>query len=604
MKNKFFSLPAMLVGLLLLYIPLTLQQNWATFIASCPNREVLSWDANLRFIMSLDLYDELRHGNVLALLRFIFESPTWPPLRPLLSTFVFFASPAGPDASIDVFLTVLTFILFSLTTIYLLYRQTGSFTWSGLIAFFTFASLLHTQEIPVFILSAMLEIQGMFFATLTFFSLFALASTTGKASRANIRFFSASILLLYFTKYPYGIMMLLALFGADITFRFADYKTLYFEISREYFRRKRILFFALLGVLFLIPIILRRLGIVPVETKQIALVLYALVLIVFIDFNRHLFMNRNELKSRIARRIQIYYFYALIPIAVWLLMSPDRFTSIVDTQQHIQDAGRNYTLNFLFSLFDLQFLGFFIFVIPLLIIAFLIKYRNYTFSSLAKDPLFYATAVILFQFAILEILTKNKQLRHIYHLVPPLLIASGLWIHRAKAELAPFLLSPALLKIVKNVFLILTVTGILYYSIDREKFDSKYASSHFLCFTDIRPSILDGPRAMADLLEKDEKYVLINNFHEDPRKIRGYVPVTEFDLLMRMAVIKQGKLRNDSKYRFHDWNGFDTLVVLNGECSLSESNRKRLEALAPHAKLLQKFKYDSEELCALFYKLR
>lgn len=62
-------------------------KSWETFLQICPNKDFLSWDENIRLNQVLDQYVDFRNGNWFYGVMPFLESPTWPPLRSLL-TFV------------------------------------------------------------------------------------------------------------------------------------------------------------------------------------------------------------------------------------------------------------------------------------------------------------------------------------------------------------------------------------------------------------------------------------------------------------------------------------------------------------------------------------
>ncbi|HMY45371.1 MAG TPA: hypothetical protein PKX74_07830, partial [Leptospiraceae bacterium] len=61
-----------------------IQRDWTEF-AACPNRDVLTWDANLRMLQTLDVRDDFVHGKSFRAIGNILESPTWPPLHGLIA---------------------------------------------------------------------------------------------------------------------------------------------------------------------------------------------------------------------------------------------------------------------------------------------------------------------------------------------------------------------------------------------------------------------------------------------------------------------------------------------------------------------------------------
>ncbi|HNH10359.1 MAG TPA: hypothetical protein PK683_17800, partial [Leptospiraceae bacterium] len=70
----FLSLFSVSSAIIIYYI---LNLFWTTYL-TCPNRDFLSWDGDLRFISALGLLDSFRNLNFGDFVFKILDTPTWP----------------------------------------------------------------------------------------------------------------------------------------------------------------------------------------------------------------------------------------------------------------------------------------------------------------------------------------------------------------------------------------------------------------------------------------------------------------------------------------------------------------------------------------------
>ena len=78
------------------------------------------------------------------------------------------------------------------------------------------------------------------------------------------------------------------------------------------------------------------------SAKTVKYALYAVVLIFFIDLQIYLYQYRNALRRLLDGVTRHVYLAVIFPAAIWVLVHPDRVSSILGTQQHVQDASRSF----------------------------------------------------------------------------------------------------------------------------------------------------------------------------------------------------------------------------------------------------------------------
>ena len=77
----------------------------------CVNKDFLSWDVNIRFIITLNMMEDIRNWEIHRFIIRFFDAPTWPTLRNLFQTIVFFIT--EPSGLNDIRITFATlFLLF------------------------------------------------------------------------------------------------------------------------------------------------------------------------------------------------------------------------------------------------------------------------------------------------------------------------------------------------------------------------------------------------------------------------------------------------------------------------------------------------------------
>lgn len=614
---------------------------WSAF-AACPNRDVLSWDANLRYLTVLDMRRDLAAGDLTAGLRPIFDSPTWPALRPVLALLVFAVAPGGPSTVLDVGLTYALFVALWLALAVLAWRLAGSpgvAVWLG-----AAVALLSMRELWLYALSAMLEIQGMLFAVGTAYFCYVLfadaagnedtAAPGGRVSRATLAGLFVGIQGLYHTKYPYGVILLVALVLLEIArlpYGDADFRRLPLRILLRGGDEGRgrigaggtariVLYFVFVCCAALALGGGRRLGL-ELSDRGLRNLFYAATLLVFVDFNVALFRGRVLLRETLAVRTRALYATAILPAAVWMLVHPDRFSATLGTRDHVQDASRSF----------LQALGgevWFepaVFVLPALAAAVFVL-AVFVAGRRVRPPapvraLAFLLVLWALQIAVLELTTPNKQLRHVYHLLPAALVlclAAGARL----ALLAAASIRTGALRFVADgdtkfpvgaaagvlLPLLLALPGLPRATalVSGAQFDAEA-----VCFTGDNPGMVAPARRLARAFaqQADRKTVAVNLLHKltqaDGSWPAGRYIATDIDLLLREAArARGGELRSDDP-PLATWAGFSQLLLIADRCdeSYEEAIAARAAGFGLELRAAGETRQDERGICLRRYDL-
>jgi len=106
MKYFIFVIQLLLVLFFTSFWVYSLNQNFLL----CPNKDMLLWDANIRMIQSIDFLSYLRVGEFFSAVKLILDSPTWPPLRSLISAILILLN-GQPDPILDTRVSIVFFFL-------------------------------------------------------------------------------------------------------------------------------------------------------------------------------------------------------------------------------------------------------------------------------------------------------------------------------------------------------------------------------------------------------------------------------------------------------------------------------------------------------------
>ncbi|MDX1959416.1 MAG: hypothetical protein SFU98_12635 [Leptospiraceae bacterium] len=427
----------------------------------CINKEFLTWDPELRYIITLKLMNFAKEGKVFHILGVFFDSPHWPSLRNLIEMIVFFIT--KPSPFID---TMLSTIFYPLTLIgvgYILYDLKTSILFASLTITGFILAFLQADSILLYSFTGMLEVQGgfIFLLTVYFLGRFYVDSFHDKEHHWIRKVFIICILL-HQTKYPYGYMLVLSIIVFHGLFFFKES----FAYVKDYFnQRVRTIYSNPFLILAIVCLIGAFLPASILKGKIPGYFRFAVVLFLTLDLIYHFYkIERNSSNFRIIFILKTIIF----PILIWMLLQPDRFGSYAGQITHVESQGGNpgeaveknldYFLLFISEFITTGFrefhLGYLFFVSALVIFCSglwkFIKEKSFTQS-------FLWSSLCLLTILELSLFTTNRLSRHIFHLFPALILLPFLFIWESKQNLIlknslaiflilaisfPFLLSP------------------------------------------------------------------------------------------------------------------------------------------------------------------
>ncbi|TGK18626.1 hypothetical protein EHO61_09115 [Leptospira fluminis] len=623
-------------------------KHWTFFLDLCPMKDLLTWDENIRLSQLLDQYQDFRDGRYWRGFFPFLEASTWPPLRSILSLFLLWGPGDWPITWKDSFLGLAFYALCFPTLVFISFRITGSLLFSGIVSAFVLAMTLHTTETPAYSLSSMLETQGMFVLLWVYFSLYRLydsvrdlpaGSELDPQNKSVRSLISVSLLALFFTKYPYGLLLFISLFAYETLSRFPELVGFLRFSIRTHYKGLRLVFLILVvGMVFSLPL-LRAVTDWNLDQKNFKKILYFLTVLLFLDFNYFLFTNRKEAKALAPPSLRILYIYAILPSFIWLFANLDRVMSLVNAQMIVNKFVRSFILSLFESpsdkipashVFDHPWIFRAFFVVALAWILYwsyseirkkrqkgtsegtestgisersggiLEKLERLSWPSALRDPLLAVTAVVFLQYIVIDLSTGNKQLRHVFYPLPALIWILSLWFFRtirdAKEDRTKYVaITVSLLTFGWGISLFFRPGGLLRDS---------YGSAHAFCLKGFEEKAFQPARDFAAFLDPKGRYIAFNAFHEEENfQTPGRLLASEFDLLMRLKTLEQGKFRNDNKYRWRNWEEFDTLVYIGPDCELPTKNRKRTESLGYSATLISEHRHESGQYCIKEYRL-
>jgi hypothetical protein len=538
---------------LLFYVLFTLLELFQT---TCPNRDVLSWDANLRYVATLKLMDYLRNWELHQFLFSIAEAPTWPMLRNVIQTIFFLLF--GHSTTLDVYITFGTSVLLILTLAHILFYGLKDKVLFPFLFLGAWSSVLLSKPLVAYSFSAMLEIQGaLFFSFSVYYFYWFLAEAGSKKTMWLLAFLSFA---LFQTKYPYGYMFL---FGLFFTFIMLDLKhNIFFGIRYLLYQYAR--GFKNVALILMSVIILSYIFVLPTEYKvgkASGYLKYTLVTLFLIDFFYYFFTQKKEMvRLGYIKLIQIFEF-VFLPIIVWVMINPDRFTSSGSTIQHVQleghqvgaviEKGFEYYTVFLRSLimdaYSNQYAG--ILIVILLLASLVTGFVQYYKYQRIRIHFMYS----LITFCIISgitFLTPNHQARHIYHLYPAIFLASVFFI-TDKTVFKTIAIQIGL------VFLLLAFTTFPLYSTIQSKF-----SSYIICYTGTNVSDYSIPRWVAQIVDTEirDRTVVLN--YIDP----SHVNKADAELfLSQIGYNKKLRLLIDPKPNAIDWKEYKNLLIIGNK---------------------------------------
>lgn len=568
-----------------------------TFLNTCPNTEVLTWDADLRFVKTLHMMDNFRNLEPVSFLFQIVDSPTWPVLRNLIQGLLFFIT--GPSQKVDVYITFFTFILLIVLLSHILYYITQDLKFLAILFFISWSPLLLSPPILIYTFTAMLEIQGALFFVLTCYYLALFYKEENPASnKALLWKILLSSFALFSTKYPYGYMLLLSLFLFHTAFYFQE-TVLYFSryIAYVFYKFKYKLHFHLIILLVLLFLF------APAHVlhgKVKSQMLYAAALIFCIDFFYYALKRGAEHLNLGFAKIHSLIIRVALPISAWVLIHPDRFTSSSSTVAHIQAEGHevgkiveknlDYYLVFFKAIsidsFNPNYIGVLLFLGMMVSIA---VGTVYFLRHKEVKPYLLISSQILISILFLTFLTPNHQARHIYHFLPALSLnfALLLWDLRNTNRL------------MGTVFI--GVFAILFVLPLQSKFREKFAGEE-VCYTG--KNINDYKLPM--WIDAEVKHLLKSNSIIINRIDPNHVNKADAELLISKAAYENRvKVFFDPK-KFHKiQNDFTSCYVIGNQCSGEEAFKENsFFKHHPEFEHDSELKLKSDSGCIEIYRLR
>ena len=604
MSNRYVALAvaALLLGALTFKTIQSFYVWYQSYEQTCTNRDVLGWDGNLRFTSVLEYNRDIREGRLAHPIVDILQSPTWPPFRKVLSLGVALAGNPSPvkDTLISTFFSILLIIALPLCGWVLLRKEEG--LWSGAAAGLI---LLTMREFPIYSFAAMLETQGMFFfllASAAYYLNRDAGFASGPRSRLLPWILFISFFGLYMTKYPYGVLFLMSIGLIEGLSYFRRFLRLLKEnLLPHYWIRPSLFFIALFVFAVAVFVLHKPLGL-PEARKFYKQLLYGSLLLFFIDLLIYWFRSRTQLRRLMLGHHRRLFAWGVLPIAIWFLSSPDRFGAFLGAGLHVQEQGRVFVWSLLVD--TLRFPLLMPAVISLLLFGmFVVSRGRRNVRTWLRDPLNAMVLVILGNLALLEILTANKQFRHIYHLVPALLLVSFLVLFK---RYRPGHTRPGVVSARGSVGEALGLVSTLLLAACILVFPNTLGANpakDYVCFTGDDPAPLAPARRIANQVPLHDSVVVWNRFHELDSPSPGRLLASEMDLLIRYRT--DGKARNDSRYELDNWNRFDHFLFIGFSCKEAdlESVRTLIEQRQKVTLIPQSTYFDESGICSSLFKI-
>jgi hypothetical protein len=635
-----FFLGWMLFALSIVSAFLFSQIAWSYFIQNCPNQDVLTWDENIRLITVLDQYSDFHLGRIGSAIFPFFESPTWPPLRSFLTLALLYI-PTGYSVIVADSFFGLVFLGLSFGSIGIVsYKLTRNYLYAGLITLVSIAFLIHTFEVPAYSLSSMLETQAMFASVWCFYYLFRMYENPNSFSNYVRWGIGLSLLFFFFTKYPYGLMLFIALGIVEILRSPSRFRQIFLHAWQNHYTGiRRILLILILLTVASLPI-LKRLHMVNPDLRIYKLMFYYLSLPVFLDFNYYIWKHRKQLEIISPKTINAIYVLGIMPSLFWIYLNPDRVTSLIGASNIVNKFTKSFFYSLIASpsgdiflplaVFDnslpirslviASFVSMFVYILlkqksqqtekglqdssPKIGFLAKIEFLENKYLTILKDPLICLTLIIFLQIFILEITTPNKQQRYVLQFIPSIVLLGGLWILRpmldgylkGRWQIAWQIFSAL-------VFLICIGT----FASERGFWTKNYNHERYYCLRGEDSSIFEPVRWMDQNLPLDQNLILVNGFHDDIHFDKpGRLLASEIDVVIRMSRYKNHIVRNDHKYNIKNWNDYETLVTIGPNCSdsfIEEKIKKRALKLGVELQKKSISEHGSGNYCMIQYTI-
>lgn len=539
---------------------------YGLFHSQCINKEFLTWDPELRYIITLKMMNFLREGKIFHFIGVFFDSPHWPSLRNVIESIIFLFIDHSSDKVI--LFTYLFFIFIPVSIFILLFSLYKIDLTFGILFCFFILTLLQSDPLWLYSLTGMLELQGAFlFPFVSYITWKVFHDPNFLQHRKNGWITFLVTFLLYQTKYPYGYMLVLFLVIFH-TFIFPK-ETWNFGWSYliTYKTPKKKIFSILSLIIFFYFIAFKG----NLTGKLPGYLIYSSLLFFLIDFFIFFFRTANKEEN-----LRLYFLiqWILFPIILWIMIQPDRFGSYSGQITHVETQGFNpgqeidKNLDYLLVFFT-EFImnGFKEFHLSYLILIgniFLMMFGLFNVYKGKEISLsFYFSTISLLTFLELSLFTSNRLARHTYHLYPTMILSIVLFViplsleHKRKAILLSiFLLGMVTFPFLRNPLLSLQKTEI--------------------CYTGHDPNDYMTPKWIESIgLSRLEKntilYNMVNPLHVNKAD-------TEY-LLYKIAYDRRLKVLFDPKRASQLKNEYDEIWITGNSCSPSDKFREQSEIL-------------------------
>ncbi len=399
---------------------------WKLFEVNCINKDFLTWDPELRFILTLKMMDNLRNWNFISYLIQVLDAPHWPSFRNVFESLLFLLTSPEPKYTILITYCFYVFLPFAIITILWIEKVHPVFI--GLFSLVFVLGINQADSIQLYAFTGMMEVQGAFFFLFVAYYLTKIYVTPSFPENKKLGWFSFIFTtLLFHTKYPYGYLLVLSIVLLELFYFSSTW-----QYTREYFKFFQKTWYK--NFRFWIVLVATCLFFLPktyLTGKLPNYLRYTIVLFVVLDF--FLFFYKTPTTPSNAR-IHFLLKWIVFPILFWMLAQPDRFGSYAGQITHVEsqgnDPGEAITKNLdYYLLFVNEFLmnGFRGFAIAFFLFfgnIFILGYN--LFQVIHKKKLnqsFYISFLCIFTILELSLFTSNRLARHIYHLYPTMFLS-------------------------------------------------------------------------------------------------------------------------------------------------------------------------------------
>lgn len=583
LKNFFYLSAFSLLSILFYYFS---AQFYLLYDQNCTNKDFLTWDPELRYILTLKMMNFIREGKIHSYIFQFLDSPHWPSLRNVLESIVFTFTGHSP-----VVLTLITFFFYLLLPIgalFLFWKEKQKSILSILLLTLYLLALLQADSLLLYSFTGMLEVQGAFLFIFTTYYLSKVYSEPEFIKKdSNKWLVFGSVFLLYQTKYPYGYLLVLFLFLFEVIFfpkQSFGFALEYFSSLKNIYKNPRWLI-AILAILSLfLPSHL-------LKGKTASYLRYLFMLSLVIDF---LFFFYKRSSKQSTERIEFLFKYAILPIVIWMFIHPDRFGSYSGQITHVESQGFNpgqeiikdkdyyflFFTEFVWNSFSQFHLGYAVLVFNLISffsgILIYLRRKSISYS-------FFASTVCLFTFLELSLFTTNRLARHTYHLYPTMILSFVFFIlENYNAH--------------KKSLTALSLISVLLFSYPFLMKPDYYISRTEVCYTGYDRKDYTTPLWMESIAKEklNRNTILFNEL--SPLHVNK--ADTEY-LLSKISYDRKIRLTIDPKRKIEDLEKFDEIWIPSNHCNLPKNLEKFRSLLINQGFDLNFEKIQSSEGCIL-----